>query len=150
METELYVLFTIAPGNKDMKNGLLLIYVVCGKKRIAFYVVPKFLRHHKHRKRLMSTNIRKAYHKCGSYLLKRYLCLKNILITSESRFGIFLLSLTYKKRKYCFWVKFSKWRFWWIYTFWSLLNPKITFLAFGLCVCVCVISINQKQITTES
>ena len=23
----------------------------------------------------------------------------------------FLLSLTYKQRKYCFWVKFSKWRF---------------------------------------
>ena len=50
----------------------------------------------------------------------------------------FLLSLTYKKKKYCFGVKFSKWRFWWIYTFWGLLNPKITFLTFGLCVCVCV------------
>ena len=49
----------------------------------------------------------------------------------------FLLSLTYKYRKCCFFVKFSKWRFWWIYKFWSLLNPKITFLAFGLCVCVC-------------
>ena len=35
-------------------------------------------------------------------------------------------------------VKFSKWRFWWICTFWGSLNPKITFLAFGLCVCVSV------------
>ena len=50
----------------------------------------------------------------------------------------FLLSLSYKQRKYCFWVKFSKWRFWWIYTFWGPLITKITFLAFGLCVCVSV------------
>ena len=48
-----------------------------------------------------------------------------------------ILFLTYKLRKYCFGDKFSKWRFWWIYTFWEPLNPKITFLAFGLCVCVC-------------
>ena len=50
----------------------------------------------------------------------------------------FLLSLTCKYRKYCFWVKLSKWRFWWIYTFWGLSfedwKVKITFLAFGLCM----------------
>ena len=49
-----------------------------------------------------------------------------------------LHSLTYKYKKYCFWVKFSNWKFWWIYTFWGLLNPKITFLTNGLSVCVCV------------
>ena len=59
----------------------------------------------------------------------------------------FLLSLTYKQRKYCFSVKFSKWRFWWIYTFWGPLNPKITFLVFGLCLCL--IGIIQKHISAE-
>ena len=46
----------------------------------------------------------------------------------------------------------SKWTFWWIDTIWGLLDPKITFLAFSLCVCVCVsvISITQKQITAET
>ena len=47
-------------------------------------------------------------------------------------FSIFIVE------KVNFQVKFSKWRFWWIYTFRGPLNPKITFLAFGLCVCVSV------------
>ena len=38
--------------------------------------------------------------------------------------------------------------FWWIKTFWGPLNPKITLLPFSLCVSV--ISITLKQITTEA
>ena len=66
----------------------------------------------------------------SSFLISRF---KNVRV---SNIHLFLLSLTYKKRKYCFGVKFPKWKFWWIYTFWGLLNPKIIFLAFGLCVCL--------------
>ena len=64
----------------------------------------------------------------------------------------FLLSLNYKKKKYCLGVKFLKRTLWWIYMFWGVLYPKITFLAFCLRVrvCVSVISITQKQITAES
>ena len=50
----------------------------------------------------------------------------------------FLLSATHACMvKYCFGIKFSKLRFWWIYTIWDSLNNKIKFLAVGLCVCVC-------------
>ena len=48
---------------------------------------------------------------------------------------IFTFSYLYEQK--VLFVKFSKWRFGWIYTFWGPLNPKITFLANGLCVCVC-------------
>ena len=42
-------------------------------------------------------------------------------------------SLTHYDREKCyFWVKFSKWRFWWIYTF---LNLEASFLALSLSVC---------------
>ena len=53
-------------------------------------------------------------------------------------------------------LKFSKWWFWWIYTFWDSPNSEITFLTVGLYVCigvsacVCLISITQKQIITET
>ena len=44
-------------------------------------------------------------------------------------FPFFTFSYTHKwKMKYCFWAKFSKWKFWWIYMFWAPLNPKIPFL----------------------
>ena len=68
-------------------------------------------------------------------------------------FCFLLLSLSLLSPcKYCFRIKFPKWRFWCIYTLWGPLNPKIIFLVgwSGVCVCVCVISITQKQITKES
>ena len=42
------------------------------------------------------------------------------------------------QRKHSFGVKFWELRFWWIYTFWDLLNRKVSFLAVGLCVCICM------------
>ena len=47
-------------------------------------------------------------------------------------FFYFLLPMV---EKYCVWVKFSKWRFLMIYTYWGYLKPKNTFLAIGLWVC---------------
>ena len=32
----------------------------------------------------------------------------------------------------------------WVYTFKGLLNPKTVFLAVGICVCVCIISVIAK------
>ena len=65
----------------------------------------------------------------------------------------FIFSYLYLE-KISFWRKFSKLRFWWIYTFWGLLSPKTTFLAFSMCVsvslCLSVISITQKQIKAET
>ena len=45
-------------------------------------------------------------------------------------------------RQYCFWMKFLKWIFWWIYTFWFPLNPKITFSM--VCPCMSVSNITEK------
>ena len=46
----------------------------------------------------------------------------------------FLLSLIHAMvEEVLFWVKISKCKFWWFYTLWGLLNPKIKFLEFGLC-----------------
>ena len=59
-----------------------------------------------------------------------------VLSLEVKKSPVFLYSLTYKQRKYWVWFKFSKWRFWWVCTFWGLLNLEITFLAFSLCVCV--------------
>ena len=62
---------------------------------------------------------------------------------------IVFLSLTFSyscmERKYCSGIAFSKWRFSWIYMFWSPFNSKITFFAI-VCVCVCVISITNVYI----
>ena len=58
-----------------------------------------------------------AYIKNSSMLFRREgksipLCRKNMEVNKLNFIcEPFLLSLTYKKRKYCFWVKFSKWRF---------------------------------------
>ena len=70
-------------------------------------------------------------------MILKVLCLLNRCVS----IAIFILSYPgMVEREYCFCAKFSKLRFWWIYTFWGPLNPKITFLAIGLCVCayVCV------------
>ena len=73
-------------------------------------------------------------------LAMKVLCFLYYILCLFGMFFYILLSLTYKYRKYCFWVKFSKWSFYWIYKFCGSQNPKIIFLAFGFCVCVCVIS----------
>ena len=50
-----------------------------------------------------------------------------------------LLPLTYKWRKYYFWVKFSKRRFWWLYMFWGLSESKnYIFSVWSVCLYVCV------------
>ena len=59
----------------------------------------------------------------------------------------FLFSIS--RESIIFGSKFSKWRFWWIYTFWGLLNPKIIFLANGLCVCVSVCVCYQHNSKTN-
>ena len=38
----------------------------------------------------------------------------------------------------CSWFRLSKWRLWWIYTFWGPLKTKITFLMVVLCIFVYV------------
>ena len=64
-------------------------------------------------------------------------------------FQLFYFLLPISRESIVFWVKFLKWRFWWIYTFWGPLNPKITFLANGLCVCVCVCVCYQHDSETN-
>ena len=51
---------------------------------------------------------------------------------------------------------FLKWKSWWIYILWGPRNPKIIFLAFGLCVCVyvgvgiCLCDYNQHNSKTNN
>ena len=68
-----------------------------------------------------------------------------ILAHSKSRLCIkalfFCRFLSIHSRKIIFLVKFSKLIFWWIFTFWSILNPEFTFFSgwyVGGCVCMCV------------
>ena len=63
---------------------------------------------------------------------------KNVNFSRGRKF--FVDSLTcylpmYGRERIVWGVKFLKWGFWWDYSFWSHLKPKITLLAFGLCVC---------------
>ena len=46
----------------------------------------------------------------------------------------YLLSPIYSiQTNYCLYIKFFKLRFWWVYSYWSLLNLKISFLALSVC-----------------
>ena len=67
-------------------------------------------------------------------------------------FFIFFLPM-YAREKIVFRKIFSKFRIWFIYTFWGLRNPNITFLMislYGICVCVFFICITQKLIVAET
>ena len=65
------------------------------------------------------------------------------IVASFLHVTVFLPKVLFNHSKYCFGVKFSKWRFWSIY---KIRVPKNTFLTVDLCVSVCI-CITQKLIT---
>ena len=82
---------------------------------------------------------------------KNYL-LAVVLKTFETleQAAIFYFLLPIGRESIAFGSNFTNGNFWWIYSFWGSLNPGITFLAVGLCVCGSAFSIMQKEIITKT